>query len=165
MLFDSISDMIKFGFIGFEEIQTLLDNKCSNVPKEKGIYFVLKYDEPPEFLFNSVGGHYKGNDPTVPIEVLKKRWNDSASVIYIGQAGGKDSKQNLSDRLKKYMRFGQGKKTSHWGGRLIWQLKNNRRLKVCWKSILEQDPETIEKELIKEFEHYFGKKPFANLRT
>lgn len=152
------------GFMGFEEIQSLMNNTCSNVPNEKGIYFVLKYDDPPEFLTKSVGGHFKGKDPTVPIDKLKKKWINNTLVAYIGQSGGGDSNETMDSRLNTYMRFGQSNPVGHWGGRYIWQLKHNRKLKICWKSLPDQDPREIEKELIKEFEMHYKKKPFANLR-
>ena len=164
MHFDNISEIEAAGFQGFEEIQSLMNNKCQNVPSEKGIYFVLKYVVPPEFLSTSVGGHFKGKDPTVDLQKLKSKWVDNTLVVYIGQAGGRDSKETLFDRLKTYMSFGNGNPVGHWGGRYIWQLKNNRKLNICWKPVTDDDPERVEKELIKKFENHYGKKPFANIR-
>lgn len=165
MLFDNLTEMKSSGFFGFEEIQSLMNNNCTNVPERKGIYFVLTDEISPEFLSQSVGGHFKGKNPTVNISKLYQKWVNNSVVIYIGQAGGGTSKETLNDRLKTYMSFGKENPVGHWGGRYIWQLKNNRRLKICWKSISNDDPEKVEKSLIKEFESQFGKKPFANIRS
>ena len=165
MLFNNISEMNSYGFLGFEEIQYLMNNNCENVPERKGVYFVLKDSIHSEFLDRSVGGHFKGKDPTVDLQKLKSKWVDDTLVVYIGQAGGGDSKETLFDRLKTYMSFGRGNPVAHWGGRYIWQLQNSRKLKVCWKTIPNFDPEVIEKNLIKEFENHYGKKPFANIRS
>lgn len=163
MLFDDISEMRSFGFLGFEEIQSLMNNNCTNVPDRKGIYFVLRNEEPVEFLVNSVGGHFKGKNPTVDIEKLKMNWVDNTLVVYIGQTGGGPSDATLSKRMKQYMKFGQGQPVGHWGGRYIWQLKDNRKLKICWKSLPNDDPREIEKNLIQQFENHYNKKPFANI--
>ncbi len=164
MLFDDILEMKSFGFLGFEEIQSLMNNNCTNVLERKGIYFVLRNDEPVAFLVNNVGGHFKDKNPTVDIEKLKHKWVKNTLVVYIGQAGGNKSKETLNKRLKTYMSFGKGDPAAHWGGRFIWQLKNNSQLRICWKSINDSDPEIVEKAMIKDFEVTYGKKPFANIR-
>jgi len=165
MLFDNLSEMKSFGFLGFEEVQSLMNNNCSNVPHKKGVYFVIKYDDPPEFFMKSVGGNFKRKDPTVPIERLQRKWVNNTLVVYIGQSGGGTSSENLNSRLNTYMSFGQSNPVGHWGGRLIWQLKHNRKLKICWKSTPDQDPREVEKGLIKDFEDHYGNKPFANIRS
>lgn len=163
MLFDNISEMKSFGFFGFEEIQSLMNNNCTNVPDRKGIYFVLRNEGPREFLPNSVGGHFKEKNPTVPTQTLEDRWVDNALVVYIGQSGGGSSDATLNKRMKQFMKFGQGQPVGHWGGRLIWQIKDNKKLKICWKSLPNDDPREFEKELIQQFENHYSKKPFANI--
>ena len=117
----------------------------------------------PEFLHESVGGHFKGRNPTVNITDLQANWVKDTKVIYIGQAGGGNSNATLKKRLRQYMRFGQGQPVGHWRGRFIWQISNNRDLIICWKPIQDEDPRIIEKSLIQKFYDHYGKKPYANL--
>ncbi|MCH8034838.1 MAG: hypothetical protein IH950_13915 [Bacteroidetes bacterium] len=140
----------------------MMNNNCTNVPDKKGIYFVI-IDEPVEFLQKSVGGRFKRKNPTVPLQKLKDRWVDNTLVVYIGQSGGGTSSATINKRMKQFMKFGQGQPVGHWGGRLIWQIKNNRKLKICWKTLTNNDPREIEKELIQQFENHYFKKPFANI--
>ena len=162
MLFNDTSEMKEFGFVGFETIDTLMMYECSQVPKQKGIYFVLNQG-PSNFLQNSVGGYFKGKNPTISINKLKNNLVEGTLVVYIGKAGGSNSRATLHSRLKQYMRFGEGEPVGHWGGRLIWQLENHRELTVCYKTLANSEPREEEKKLILEFESIHGKIPFANL--
>lgn len=63
----------------------------------------------------------------------------------------------------QYMKFGKGEPVGHWGGRYIWQLKDNKKLIVCWRTTTNEDPRVIEKEMIETFESSYGGKPFANI--
>ena len=162
MVFDNIKRMEESGFEGFYKIDSLMSNRCSTIPKQKGIYFVLNQG-PSNFLQNSVGGHFKGKNPTVSINKLKNNLVEGTLVVYIGKAGGSNSRATLHSRLKQYMRFGEGEPVGHWGGRLIWQLKNHRELTICYKTLPNSEPREEEKKLILEFESIHGKIPFANL--
>ncbi|MFV0226042.1 hypothetical protein OBJ96_13220 [Empedobacter falsenii] len=142
MNFNSIDDIKKAGFTGFKKMSELFIDS-SSIPKSKGIYLVL--------------------NPNVSIDELKANWVDNSLVVYIGKAGSETSKATLNSRLKQYFGFGQGKNIGHWGGRLIWQLKNSSDLIVCWKSLPNDDPRTLESQLIKKFIDKFSKRPFANL--
>ena len=163
MLTGNINKLKSYGFEGFHTVNTLQKNDCSTIPKQKGIYFVLNQDSSPTFLKESVGGHFKGRNPTVSLGKLKENWVDDTLVVYIGKAGGSNSKATLQSRLKQYMRFGDGEPVGHWGGRMIWQLVNHRGLIVCYKLLENSDPREEEKKLINDFESYYGKLPFANL--
>jgi hypothetical protein len=90
-------------------------------------------------------------------------WVDDTIVVYIGKAGKDGSSATLQSRLRQYFGFGQGKNVGHWGGRLIWQLKNSADLVVCWKALPTADPRTVEAELIQDFASKFSNRPFANL--
>lgn len=68
----------------------------------------------------------------------------------------------LERRLKQFADFGAGKPVGHWGGRLIWQLPDSRRLLVAWRETPERVPREVEGELINEFRRVYGKSPFAN---
>lgn len=63
--------------------------------------------------------------------------------------------------MKQFMKFGLGQPVGHWSGRLIWQIKNQKKLKICWKSLPNDDPREIEKNLIRQFENQYNKKTFC----
>ena len=79
------------------------------------------------------------------------------AIVYIGKG------KSLKTRLSSYLRFGEGKFATHWGGRYIWQLKDSRELIVCWKT-MNEDPRVVEEKMIAKFkEEHGGRRPFANL--
>jgi hypothetical protein len=163
MDYNSIESIKHEGFEGFEEIQKLMDYGCTSVPMVRGIYFILNPNHEKKFMKTNVGGHFKGNDPTVEVDELERNWVKDSIVLYIGKAGGPQSKATLQKRLLQYMRFGQAEPVGHWGGRLIWQLKNSHDLIVCWKKLPDGDPREVEKHLIQDFAQAYGQRPFANL--
>lgn len=157
-MFD-INELKQNGFKGFIKIKDL---DINTIQKEKGIYVIINKNQNMVFLDKSNGGHFKGKDPTVSMQYLKENWVDNVDVIYIGQAGGNGSNATLLKRIKQYIQFGSGKPIGHWGGRLIWQIKDSGELLIAWKST-NTDPYDIETELIYEFKLKYGKRPFANL--
>lgn len=163
MDFNNIDNIKKSGFTGFKKMSELFIDS-SIIPKCKGIYIILNPNyKNSEYLPIGTGGHFKGKNPNIGIEELKSNWVDNSLVIYIGKAGSETSKSTLNSRLKQYFRFGQGKNIGHWGGRIIWQLKNSSDLIVCWKTLQNDDPRIMESQLIKTFIKEFHKRPFANL--
>ena len=163
MTYNNIEEIRKAGFTGFRKISELYwDN--SIIPAVRGVYLVLYVEnKPPEFLTEGTGGYFKGKDPNVPISILENNWVDDTIVVYIGKAGKEGSSATLKSRLKQYLGFGKGGNIGHYGGRLIWQLKNSKDLIVCWKALPKEDPRTIESNLIRDFYSEFSKRPFANL--
>jgi len=168
--FKSLAEIKSSGFVGFKKISDLFDD-VTIVPDERGIYFVLYLDgKPLRFLGKGVGGFFKGKNPNVSLQCLESNWVEGSIVIYIGQAGGlkagKWSNQTLQKRIKKYMKFGQGYNIGHYGGRLIWQLRNYKDLVLCWKALPGkiQNPKKVEAQLISEFKGIYGRRPFANLQ-
>lgn len=160
----------RLGFEGFKPISELMDS-VDVVPDKKGIYMVLRgATSAPIFVEQGTGGFFKGKNPNVTIEDLKKNWIEGERVLYIGKAGGtkKDgtaSKVTLQERIALYMCFGQGKPVGHWGGHLIWQLEGAKDLVVCWKVLEKEEPREEEKKMIQKFkEQHDGKRPFANLQ-
>jgi hypothetical protein len=163
MTFNDIEEIKKIGFTGFKKMSELFVDK-SSLPKIKGVYMVLNLDnKPQEFLTVGTGGHFKGKNPNISNEELKTNWVDKTIVVYIGKAGSDSSSATLQSRLKQYLAFGQGRNVGHWGGRLIWQLKNPNNLIVCWKALPTEYPRTFEANLIKQFVSKFSNRPFANL--
>ena len=163
MDFNNIDDIKKAGFTGFKKMSELFIDS-SSIPKIKGVYLVLNPNfKKAEYLQIGTGGHFKGKNPNVTLDELKSNWVDNSLIDYIGKAGSETSNATLHSRLKQYFGFGQGKNIGHWGGRLIWQLKNSADLIVCWKSLPNDDPRTFENQLIRKFVSEFSKRPFANL--
>lgn len=162
MNFKSIDAIRQSGFEGFVTISALQTSNCCEVPNKPGVYLILRPNMAlPDFLSESVGGHFKGKNPTVAVGELQSKWVEDALVLNIGKAG--PGKATLRSRLKQYVRFGQGEAVGHHGGRYIWQLAHSNNLLVCWKVTLDNVPRTVEKALIENFETAYGKLPFANL--
>lgn len=163
MDFNDINKIKKEGFTGFRKMRDLFADS-SIVPKTKGVYLVLNLDnEPIEFLNVGTSGHFKGKNPNVSVSELKANWVDKTIVVYIGKAGKDGSSATLHSRLRQYFNFGQGGNVGHYGGRLVWQLKNSKDLVVCWKVLPTEDPRTFETNLIQQFVSKFSIRPFANL--
>ena len=163
MTFNDIDEIKKAGFTGFKKMRELFVDS-SIIPRTKGVYFVLNLDKrTPKFLTVGTGGHFKGKNPNVSISELKANWIDKTIVVYIGKAGKEGSSATLYSRLKQYFGFGQGGNVGHWGGRLIWQLKNCNDLVVCWKALPREDPRNFEANFIKQFVSKYSDRPFANL--
>jgi hypothetical protein len=161
--FDNIDGIRQSGFHGFLPISALKASGCCEVPNAPGIYLILNPNTTrPDFLPVSIGGHFKGKDPTVEISRLESKWVEDALVLNIGKAGLGGA--TLKSRLKQYMRFGRGEAIGHRGGRYIWQLRHSCNLLVCWKVIPDGVPRAVEKALIAEFTTVYGKLPFANLK-
>jgi hypothetical protein len=158
------------GFEGFKTIEELFLSFAS-IPKEKGVYLVLREGgKEPEFFQTGVGGHFKSKDPNIEVNRLKEKWVYGTEILYIGKAGAaysaKSSSQTLNRRVSYYMKFGMGKAVGHYGGRYIWQLKDYKNLILCWKTLPEKDadPRDLEKKMLNEFYDTYGTLPFANLK-
>lgn len=163
MDFNDIDEIKKAGFVGFKKMSELFIDS-SSIPKIKGVYLVLNPNyKKADYLQIGTGGYFKGKNPNVLMDELESNWVDNSLVVYIGKAGSETGSATLNSRLKQYFGFGQGKNIGHWGGRLIWQLKNSADLIVCWKPLPNDDPRTFESLLIKNFVTEFSKRPFANL--
>ena len=152
--------LIADGFQGFVTFAALRAGGFAGVPAAGGAYVVLREDGGvPPFLPTNPGGHFKGQDPTVPPEDLLKRWVLDAQVIYIGKAN------DLRRRLRQYSRFGAGRAVGHWGGRLIWQIAQADQLVVAWRLVdVAQSPARLERALLDAFGARYGSLPFANRR-
>ncbi len=145
------------GFSGFVPIESLRAGRLAEVPNLPGVYVVVRAEiSPPVFLARSPAGHFKGQDPTEPAEVLQHNWVDQASVLYIGR-----TTDALLRRIKALLDFGAGRPAGHWGGRLIWQLADAGTLQVGWKP--DGDPISLEHRLLSDFRRRHGARPFANL--
>ena len=130
------------------------------IPARPLVYVVYRPSgDLPGFRELSSGGHFKGRDPTVPVETLRVKWVDGAHTINIGKADvGRP-------RLKSYARFGAGEPVAHWGGRYIWQLVESPELLVAWHEIdWDETAREYESRLLARFRGlHDGRLPFANL--
>ena len=167
MEYRTIDDLKKAGFEGFCSVEKLRDD-LSGIPAVASVYMVVyQGNGMPEFLEVGTGGLKRKKDksgklkiinPNVPVSELKSNWVKDTCVVYIGKA------TTLSKRISQYLKFGNGKSIGHWGGRLIWQIKDSKDLQICWKPV-DADPREEEMRLIADFKRqYGGKRPFANLR-
>jgi transcriptional regulator with XRE-family HTH domain len=143
------------GFAGFVRASSLPPG-APNVPDGPGVYVVVRRSsDAPEFLDASVGGHFKGKNPSAAVKPLSDRWVERASVVYIGRAS------NLRQRLHLLARFGRGEAVGHWGGRYLWQLADHDQLMVAWQETNDQVER--EAELVASFFETYGSLPFANI--
>jgi|ERR1019366_685900 hypothetical protein len=115
MNFNTIDAIRQSGFEGFVTILALQKSRCCEVPTKPGVYLILRSNTaPPDFLSESVGGHFKGKNPTVAVGELERKWVEDAVVLNIGKAG-RPGNATLRSRLTQYMQFGQGEKEKQWG--------------------------------------------------
>ena len=158
-----IEQLRKCGFVGFKTVLELM-NSCKDIPKEKGVYVVLREkNEKPIILGKRPFDCQEDKYPSYMKSELEAKWVDGTQIVYIGKAGGSDQKTGLHKRLSTYIRFGKGQRASHGGGRSIWQLADAKELVVCWRVLSEEEPRCVEERMISEFrESHSDMRPFAN---
>jgi hypothetical protein len=152
----SRADLEARGFVGFESTASLRKTRCRGLPATPGVYVVARSaDAPPRFRNASLGGWFKGKDPTVARDVLRGRWIEGTPILYVGKA------TSLRSRVRQLVDFGVGKPIGHWGGRLLWQVEGSASFLVAWQRSI--DPRAEESGLLAEFVEAYGALPFANL--
>lgn len=81
MTFTIIEEIEKTGFMGFRKMSKLFDDS-SIIPRTKGVYFVLYVDKKSlDYLPVGTGGHFKSNNPNVPIAQLMENWVDDTILL------------------------------------------------------------------------------------
>ena len=152
------SELAAKGFAGFRQIEDICsDGGVDGVPVKAGVYAVLRAEVgEPIFLQSNCGGHFKGQEPTVPIEELKGEWVEGPDLLYLGRSN------NLRRRIGQLCKFSQGEPVGHWGGRYLWQLAGHDELIVAWLTTKEYNQRYDQ--LMREFRQDFDSSPFANLR-
>jgi hypothetical protein len=146
------------GFTGFQTVARLAHSRCSEVTGLPGVYAVIRpQTSAPRFRAQSVGGWFKGKDPTVPVALLRSRWVPSSDVLYIGR-----SQPPLRGRVDALIQYGISRPVAHQGGRYLWQIQGSNDFVVAWKA--DEDPMGAEVRLHEAFLRAHGTLPFANLR-
>ena len=154
------SELEDMGFTGFRVVVEALNGWIESVPREPGVYAVLRTERgEPSFLSQSKGGHFKGRDPTVPVAGLQEKWVDATDLLYVGKA------DDLGVRIKDLCGYGLGEPIGHWGGRYLWQVKDHHSFTVAWRRTPNRDPFDVEAELMNDFRSLFGSWPFANIAS
>lgn len=127
------------------------------VPTEHGVYAVVRESTyEPGFVVPGTGR--KGSHYT--LDVLQNAWVYDTAVLYFGKA---QCELGIFERLDKYRRFGNGRRSGHSGGRAIWQLDDAQDLKVCWLVMDDRNPVREESALIDVFKkNHQEQRPFAN---
>lgn len=151
---------------GFAGWITFAELPFADVPRGPGVYVIVRpSDEPPDFLGESPAGHWKGKDPTLPVEELEARWVAGERIVYIGKANaGRRGRRGLRKRLDEYRRYGAGERVGHWGGRRIWQLADHADLLVAWRETPDAHAAPTESAMLAAFETRHDRLPFANMR-
>ncbi|MEK6719817.1 MAG: hypothetical protein AABZ33_04000 [Chloroflexota bacterium] len=151
------------GFSGFQTVGELRSTKLEAVPRDPGVYVVIRVDSSsPTYLAQSAGGWFKGNDPTVPTATLAAKWVAGAQLLYCGKAtGGSKGANGLGKRLGLLLRYGAGKPVGHQGGRYLWQVAGADEFLIAWRAA--EDPTAEENRLLADFFEAYGAYPFANI--
>jgi hypothetical protein len=160
--FGSVEGLREMGFEGFVSVRDLRRDDCRGLPRENGVYILVRdRDGEPRFNLRGTAAFWRGMDPNVKLEVLAEEWVPGAKLMYVGRAAGAGVRGKIQQRVKRLLRFGEGKNVAHWGGRHVWQLADGYELLVAWKEC--KDAVRQQTALIRAFEARHDKLPFANL--
>ena len=152
------------GFMGFATVDQLRCGQLQQVPNGPGVYAVVVPDGyVPEFQLLNTGGQTRGQDPTVSVETLKRNWVNTSRIIYFGKAGGHSTNRGLNARIRELLKFGEGRRVSHRGGRYLWQLSESEGFLIGWLTLRGLEPRQFERSLLQLFVHLHRRLPFANL--
>ncbi len=155
------------GFDEFCSVKNLQNARREHRPPPcKGIYLVIRNrKDRPEFLLKGTGGKIRRKDkngkitckdPNVDTGELEKRWVKGALILYVGKS------VNLRTRIRQLIRFGDGKKSPHGGGRYLWQIADAEDFKIFWKEVPNEDQ--AESRMLESFARaHNGMLPFANI--
>ncbi len=152
------------GFTGFATVEQLRCGQLRQVPNGPGVYAVVVPDGyVPDFQLSNPGGQIRGRDPTVSVETLKRNWVNTSRIIYFGKAGGYSTSRGLNTRIGELLKFGEGRRVAHRGGRYLWQLSESQDFLIGWLTLRGLEPRKFERSLLQLFVNLHGRLPFANL--
>lgn len=159
----TVAGLRAMGFEGFRSVRDLRRDDCRDLPRDNGVYVMVRDREgEPRFNVKGTAASWRGQNPNVKVDDLKEKWVPGAIVMYVGRAAGTGVRGKLQQRIKRWLRFGEGKNVAHWGGRYVWQLADAYDLPVAWKPC--KDAVRQEVALLNAFEAKYGALPFANLK-
>jgi hypothetical protein len=160
--FDSVEGLRAMGFEGFASVRDVRRDDCRSLPRENGVYVLVRAREgEPRFNARGTAAFWRGQNPNLKVEDLATRWVPGAILVYVGRAAGTGVRGKLQQRVKRLLRFGEGKNVAHWGGRYVWQLTDAYDLQVAWKVC--KDAVRQEVALLGAFEARHDAPPFANV--
>ena len=164
MCFASRRELEQLGFRGFVALSKVR-SRLDEIPDSAGVYAVIDRrcrQLQLQLTARSLAGRYKGRAPTIPLRRLRLRLVRNACVVYFGKADGFSKRSCLPARINAYMRQGEGHQAGHWGGRAIWQIKDQSALQLAWLETSTGHASDIEKHLLAVFALVYGRVPFAN---
>lgn len=138
----------------FEE---LYSGALEYIPKCSGIYKVYMPDNFKIKFRSDSDAPYS----TYDVNELQEKWENickypdyEENLLYIGKSN------NLNRRIKEYVYTGYGIPANHKGGRAIFQLENNKKLRI---RIFECENYSGREEMeIAKYMHHRKEKPLAN---
>lgn len=126
-------------------LSELIGNNCQSIPDVPGVYWVLVPEGMTISFTEKVFNKHASLYPTERLLTKYKKCTER-EVLYIGKAEGVGG---LRQRLKQYMKYGQGKGCIHKGGRAIWQVENAGLLLLAYE--ICENAESREKQLLQEY--------------
>ena len=152
------------GFVGFQSVADLRQMAAGRfvnfrrIPTAHGVYAVVApVGFTPRFLAKPLpaldASLYSADD-------LQSRGVDGVETLNFGKT---DAEDGLQERVRRYVRFGLGKRTTHRGGRSIWQLERCEDLRMGYLETegRQKSARDVELELKDAFRRATGKVPFA----
>lgn len=110
-------------------VSELYGSQCSQVPNEKGVYFVkVPQCMQVEFTEETTAiREYLSRCMLYPREELVAKYDRAdKNILYIGRAIGERSR--LRQRIRTLVRYAHAEVCNHRGGRALWQIKNSECL-------------------------------------
>lgn len=159
---DTIDELRSRGFTGFHTVAMLRED-AGAVPVASGVWAVVRDAEGvPHFQSRSTGAVLRGEDPSLPADVLAARWVPRSCLLYVEAAPGTGVRHLLQQRVKRFLRFGQGRNVAPAGGQAIWQLAGTGGLRVAWRETAPDEARAAAADLRTAFEERHGQPPFGN---
>ena len=130
-----------------------------DLPKSPGIYAVCLAGWEVR-QFNNDAGLARHAKPASVGTLTDKRDRladaGQTDILYVGKANV------LRNRVRQLVRFGAGRANNHKGGEWLWQLDGVREAQVWMWCCPGDEPEQLERRLLKAFKADHGEWPLAN---
>jgi len=142
-------------------VKYLYETKCSHVPLQKGVYFVVVPDlfEVTFSTSTTAIREHMGQSLLYDPDMLKCKFSKTDKrILYIGKASGE--RNRLRRRLWQLVRYGYGEAQNHMGGRALWQINNAPQLLIGYLPC--EQATQAEAKLLREYFNRFETLPLAN---